>query len=370
MIRVAPVRRSVVDAKQGGRFWLILIPGLTLAVMLASALVSPAGCGGGGRVVLYCAQDQEFAEKSLADFKARTGLEVAPKYDTEKDKSVSLFRELVAEKDRPRCDVFWNNEVINTIRLQRDGLLEAYDSPSAKPYPSWAKASDHTWYAFAARARILIVNTDLVKPEDRPKGLLDLTDKRWKGRVVMAKPVHGTSATQGACLFAVLGPDRAKWYYRGLKDNGVRIAPGNKQVAELVGQGTLAVGITDTDDALEEIEAGHHVAMLFPDRDRDRPKDDPMGTLFIPNSLCIPKNCPDPAGARKLVDFLLSAEVEGELAKSASHQIPLNPEVKAELPGQMETPATVKAMDVSWEKAADLWDQSQEFLRQQFETAE
>src|SRR3712207_6893142 len=38
-----------------------------------------------------------------------------------------------------------------------------------------------------------------------------------------------------------------------------------------------------TDDALGEIKAGRPVAMIFPDR--DRPPEDRMGTLFIPNSL-------------------------------------------------------------------------------------
>ncbi|HEY7427525.1 MAG TPA: hypothetical protein VH682_25050, partial [Gemmataceae bacterium] len=80
------------------------------------------------RVVLYCAQDQEFAVPVLDEFGRLSGLTVAPKYDTEADKSVSLYQELVAEKNRPRCDVFWNNEILSTIRLQKQGLLEPYDS--------------------------------------------------------------------------------------------------------------------------------------------------------------------------------------------------------------------------------------------------
>ena len=297
-------------------------------------------------------------------------MQVDPKFDTEKDKSVSLFTELLKEKDRPRCDVFWNNEPLNTIRLQGQGLLDPYESPSAKPYPERWKAPDHTWHAFAGRARVLIVNTDLVEEKDRPKSLLDLTDPRWKGRVVMAKPIFGTSATQGACLFSVLGADKAKEYYLGLKANGVQIAPGNKQVAEWVGEGRtpsgqkVVVGVTDTDDTLEELDAGHHVAMIFPDR--DRPKGDKMGTLFIPNTLCILKGSPNPEGARKLVDYLLSPEVEARLAESDSHQIPLNPEVKATLRPEMETPATVKAMDVDFDKAAKAWDEAYEFLRKEF----
>ena len=34
-----------------------------------------------------------------------------------------------------------------------------------------------------------------------------------------------------------------------------------------VGKGDAAVAVTDTDDSLEEIKAGSHVAIIFPDRD-------------------------------------------------------------------------------------------------------
>src|SRR5262249_24809504 len=157
--------------------------GSWLALLIAGvSLVAAMGCGRPqARVVLYCAQDQEFADQVLGEFTRRTGLKVDPKFDTEADKSVSLYVELVNEKARPRCDVHWNNEILSTIRLQRQGLLEPYRSPSAAPYPASAKARDATWHAFAARARILIVNTNLVKEADRPRSLLDLVDARWKG---------------------------------------------------------------------------------------------------------------------------------------------------------------------------------------------
>jgi ABC-type Fe3+ transport system substrate-binding protein len=215
-----------------------------------------------------------------------------------------------------------------------------------------------------------IVNTRLVGEGERPRGLLELTEPRWQGKVVMARPQFGTSSTQAACLFEVLGPERAREYYRGLKANGVQVAPGNKQVAEWVGQGrtprgdVAAVGVTDTDDALGEIEVGQPVAMTFPDRERKG--NDRMGTLFIPNSLGILKGGPNPEGARRLVDYLLGPEVERRLAESAGHQIPLNPEVTARLPASLETPATAHAMRVDFGRAADLWEEVQAFLRQEF----
>ena len=340
------------------RLWLALG---AFGLLLAGA----TGCGSAkSRVVLYCAQDQEFADQVLGEFTRRTGLKVDPKFDTEADKSVSLYVELVSEQARPRCDVHWNNEILSTIRLQRQGLLEPYRSPSAQPYPESAKARDGTWHAFAARARILIVNTNLVKEADQPRSLLDLPLPRWKGKVAMAKPQFGTSATQAACLFEVLGPEKARRFYLGLRDNEVHIVPGNKQVAEGVGQGQFAVGMTDTDDAIAEVEAGRPVRIIFPDRDGT--KGSRMGTLFLPNTVAMIRGCPNPEGARKLIDYLLSPEVEAKLAETESHQIPLNPQVKARLPKEIERPEAVKTMNVDFEKAADFWDEAQTFLRNEF----
>src|SRR5437868_7793133 len=76
------------------------------------------------RVVVYCAQDEEFAKGLFEEFTQKNGLQVAPKYDTEAKKSVTHYTEIVSEKGRPRCDVFWNNEILGTIRLQRQGTRD------------------------------------------------------------------------------------------------------------------------------------------------------------------------------------------------------------------------------------------------------
>jgi iron(III) transport system substrate-binding protein len=337
---------------------------LGAAVLLGLALAG--GCQRAGeRVVVYCAQDQEFADGAFADFTAATKLAVSPKYDTEANKSVSLAAELEAEAGRPRADVHWNNEILATIRLARKGVYEPYRSPAAEPFPDWSKATEGTWQAFAARARVLIINTNLVPDADRPKSLLDLTAPKWKGRVAIAKPQFGTTATQAACLFEVLGPDAAKAFYRGLKANGVQVVAGNKQTATGVSEGKFAVGLTDTDDALIEVNAGKPVTVMFPDLDGNaaHPR---LGVLYIPNTLAVVRCGPNPAGARRLIDFLLRPETEAKLAEGFGFQVPLNPAVNAKLPAALLTPTQVKTMVVDWEKAADMWDEAQAFLRDEF----
>jgi iron(III) transport system substrate-binding protein len=339
------------------RRWLVLL------------FVFLAGCSQQKRIVLYCAQDKEFAEQILADFEHQAALPVTAHYDSEANKSVGLYDDLVREAKQPRCDVHWNNEIIATIRLQRQGIYEPYDSPATRAFAAQFRASDKTWTAFAARARVLLLNTDKLKEHgiaeaDWPRSLLDLTQPRWRGQVAMSKPVAGTSATQAACLFQAWGKDKAKKWYQDLKANDVKIVAGNKQAAEGVGSGQYLVGLTDTDDAMGEIDAGRPVRVVFPDQDAE--PGSRLGTLFIPNTLGIIKGCPNPEGARKLADYLLSPEVEKRLAESASRQIPLNPSVQARLPAQIKTPQSAHPLPVDFERAADLWDDVQTFLREEF----
>lgn len=318
------------------------------------------------RVVLYCAQDRDFAKEVLGTFRQRTNLNVAPKFDTEADKSVSLYVELIQDRHRPRCDVFWNNEILSTLRLQQQGMLQPYASPGAEPYPQWAKAIDHTWHAFAARARILIVNTAKLPPTQHPKSLFDLLKSQWQGKIVMARPHHGTSATQAACLFAFLGAEKAKDFYRSLIKNKVQLAPGNKQVAEWVAKGKapggqeVVMGITDTDDAMLEVKANRPVAIIFPDSE-DKP--DRIGTLFIPNTVAILRGGPNPQGAKRLVDYLLSEEIEQRLATEGGYQFPLNPNADVKMPMALEPFRTAKRMEVDWAEAAKQWEEVQTFLR-------
>jgi ABC-type Fe3+ transport system substrate-binding protein len=66
------------------------------------------------------------------------------------------------------------------------------------------------------------------------------------------------------------------------------------------------------------------------------------------------------------VDHLLSPEVEKRLAQGGGYQIPLNPAAEANLHPALARPEQVKVMSVDWERAADLWDETQMFLRDEF----
>lgn len=243
------------------------------------------------------------AEPILKDFEKQTGIKVKAVYDSEAVKSVGLVNRLRAEAKHPQADVFWNNEMARSMQLAKDGVTE-------KPK------------FFAARARVLVYNTQLVKPEEAPQSVFDLTAPKWRGKVAMAYPLFGTTATHAAMLFATLGENASRRYYESLKANDVRLFEGNSIACEQVAQGQCLVGITDTDDFWERKSNGSPIEMIYPDQQAAKDAN-PLGCAIIPNALALTKKCPHLENARKLMEFLLSREVEQKLAFGPSHQIPM-----------------------------------------------
>ena len=257
------------------------MPSRHLGLMLALTwvgLLPAAGCdqqpqstGGAasrptGEVVVYTALDRQFSEPILEQFTKATGIQVRAKYDTESTKTVGLVNTIIAEAARPRCDVFWNNEILNTLRLKSEGLLQPCQPPRAANFPAQYRDPQAYWYGLAARARVLLVNTELVPAEKTPTSIRDLAAPEWRGRVGIAKPLFGTTASHVACLFASLGEEQAIALLDSLKHNEIQVVGGNKSCAEMVGAGRLAFGLTDTDDAIIEVEAGRPVRIVFPRR--------------------------------------------------------------------------------------------------------
>lgn len=347
----------------------------SLAMAAAFAVLASAGCerqpreasttqpAAAGEVVAYVALDRQFSEPILSAFTRETGIVVRAVYDAESTKTVGLVNRIVAERDRPRCDVFWNNEIVNTLRLQSEGLLQPCRPAGAEEFPPEFRDPEGHWFGFAARARVLLVNNELVPPDERPTSVRDLAHPRWRGKVGIAKPLFGTTASHVACLFAALGEEPAAALLESWKANDIAVLGGNKSAAEAVGAGRLAFAMTDTDDAIAEIEAGRPVTVIMPDQGGGT-DDTPLGTLLLPNTLGLIRGGPNAAAGLRLIEYLLRPELEAELARSASAQIPLHP--RAGMASRAGDPAGLRIMRVDFAAAAAVFPKAARHVEQHF----
>ncbi len=305
-------------------------------------------------VVVYTSLDQFFSQPILAAFERESGIRVLAVYDSEATKTTGLVNRLLAERRRPRADVFWNSETGRTVVLKQAGVLTPYRSPQAAHIPAQFKDPQGYWTGFAARCRILIYNTILLGPADLPDSIFDLTQPQWRGKTALAYPLFGTTATHAAALFAHLGEPRARDYFAALLANHVLITDGNASARDRVVDGTVPLAFTDTDDALVAMQQGHPVDILWPDTEG-------CGTLLIPNTVACIKGGPHPECARRLIDYLLSPAVEERLARGGSGQIPLRAEVKR--PSHVPVAQQIRTLPVDYEQVAAWMEPSARFLQ-------
>jgi iron(III) transport system substrate-binding protein len=294
-------------------------------------------------VTVYVSTDRVFSEPVLQEYERRSGVEVAAVYDTEETKSTGLANRLLAEMARPQADVFWSNEPVRTLVLESRGVLAPYRSPSAEGIPPELVDPDGYWTGFSARIRVIAYNTTLVKPEDTPRSVFDLADPRWRAQVAIADPRFGSTSFHVAALYVAAGDQKMDEFFRRLKENQVRIVDGNSVVRDLVARGEVQVGLTDTDDVNVGIEDGQPIAMVLPDRAG-------LGVPVMPNMVSLVANAPHPEEGRRLIDYLLSADVERQLAESEAVQIPLHAGVPA--PRNLPAIDTFRPMTLDYAAAA------------------
>lgn len=296
------------------------------------------------QVVVYTSVDQVYAEQVLQAFEEQTGIRVLAVYDVEATKTVGLAQRLLAEKANPQADVFWNGEFLQTLFLDGEGVLTPARIPEDSGLPAAYIDPEGRWAAFGGRSRVILINTERVAADQSPTSIFDLLSADYPPQTVaLAKPLFGTTSTEAAALYATLGADAAREFYRQVAARGVRVLDGNSVVRDQVASGQLAWGLTDTDDACGAILRGAPVQMIFPDQEPGQ-----IGTLIIPNTVALIAGGPNPEAGQILFDYLLSAEAETLLVDIGWIQVPTRPLASAVEPDCFVDVA-VRSMDVDFD---------------------
>lgn len=327
--------------------WLLLIT-------IQSTIVACGPASDGPHVVLYASADEYIVRQVIAQFTEQTGIKVDFLGDTEAQKTTGLVNRLIAESDNPQADVFWSSEVFMTIKLAEQDILDPHQSPATSDWPKRYKDKQNLWYGFASRARVIVYAPDRISADDLPQTWMELVQDRYKNRIVMADPRFGTTGGHLGAMKAYWNRIAEPAYYsaflEGLAANNIRLLPsGNAGVVKAVASGEADLGMTDTDDVWAAQEQGLNVKLIYP-RHASGMGDDGTGTLLIPNTVALIKGGANSVEAAKLIDFLLSEEVERMLANSTSHNIPVREKIASDF-SQYQVPDPLK---VSYKQAANM----------------
>ncbi|HOG16566.1 MAG TPA: extracellular solute-binding protein [Syntrophales bacterium] len=299
---------------------LILLVILTLALVGASAAaaqVSPDKAKAEGKATFYA--NITAVEPIIADFSKKYG--VKGEYTRI---STSKFVATVATEHgagKLLADVLQAPMPILEI-LKDKGILASYKSPSVAGYPEWTRKDDKI-QLFGIEYVCLLYNRELVKPADVPKRYEDITDPKWKGKLVMADP--STHATTISWLI-------------GLKEKVFKTDDAwMKFVKGLAANKPMFVNSFGPTPA--PIESGEkHLAISMPKYiitkapaplDWARVEQPMMGT---PRGMAITAAAPHPNAARLFVDYWMSQDAMKVLAEKVGEYV-LRPGIYPPVPG-------------------------------------
>ncbi|HYJ44173.1 MAG TPA: extracellular solute-binding protein [Xanthobacteraceae bacterium] len=294
-----------------------------------------------GKVVYYTSVDLAMAERISKMFEARfPGISVR----VERSGAERIFQRIGQENSSRihAVDVVNSSDAAHFIVWKRNGWLAPYvPQDVAQFYAAEHKDADGQFAAFRLMLSVIGFNTNMVKPEEAPKGHADLLEAKWKGKLVKAHPGYsGTIMTATQQLVRDIG-----WpYFEKLAQQSVMQVQSASDTPKKISLGERAVQADGNEYNLLLLkEQGQPVEPVYAVE----------GTPQIVGPNGVFKNAPNPNAARLFQNWSFTAECQQLIIDVAALRS-LHPQAK-EKPGRkpLKDIKTLKEDAVAVEKQSD-----------------
>jgi len=261
-----------------------------------------------------------------------------------------LGARLLAEAGNPQADVIWGWAVSAMMDPQILEMLEPYAAKGADVLPETFRAADGKWFAPIGYMGAFCVNTARLEEKGltMPTSWADLEDPAFKGEVLMPDPnSSGTGYLHVNAVLQSMGEEAGWAQLEAVDPNMAQYTSSGSKPCKSARVGEYTVGISLAFTAMQSIEEGYPLAMVFPEGG--------VGYELEASGLMASAN--NPEAAKAFLDWTMSDEAIGLYQKyKALITVPgVDASAAAEAAGLPADISTVLA-DIDFVKAAE--DQS------------
>lgn len=299
--------------------WLVL--GL-LAGLLAT-LVSLTGCGDGRTpLVVYSPHGRDLLQLLEEAFEAEN-----PDVDVRwlDMGSQEVYDRLRSEKANPQADVWFGGPSQIFARGAEEGLLTPYRPAWAEAVPPASRHPEDLYFGSYRTAPVLAYNENLVPRGEAPADWDDLLDPRWEDQLLIRDPLaSGTMRTMFGLILVrsvqETGDEEAGFdWLRRLDGQTKEYVLQPALMIEKLIRGEGLVTVWELTDMLLQARRGNPLAFRFPT----------SGTPVIDDSVGLVTGGPQPATARRYIDFVGSRDAQ-ELAAREALRLPARTDLPSE----------------------------------------
>jgi len=263
---------------------------------LAADAVDMAAAKREGKLVWYTSVPIETAQKISNLFQDSTGIKV----ELFRSGGSNILRRFQQEADGGKIfvDVLTHSEPAAARMMAKKGLFVPFKATDFDKVPDAVKDPSGAYVAQRLNVMAIYLRDDKLAAADRPKSWADLTQPKYKGKMVMADPSFSSLLVT---IVGMLSKQHGWAYFEKLRANDIMLVQGNQQVSDMIkrGERLIAVG-ADGAYVGEARKNGSPFSIIYPQD----------GAFIIPSPSSVVKGSPNPSAAKAFADFMLSRPVQ------------------------------------------------------------
>jgi iron(III) transport system substrate-binding protein len=227
-----------------------------------------------------------------------------------RDSTGIVTAKLLAEKDNPQADVVWGTAATSLMLFDQAGMVAPYAPKGLeKVVPKMRDANNPPhWVGIKAWMTGFCVNTVEVEAMKLPipKSFDDLTDKVYRGQLVMPNPASsGTGFLTVSAILQMKGEKEGWAYLDRLHENIGSYTHSGSKPCKLAGSGEYPIGISFAYRGFMQKQKGEPVLTVFPAE----------GSGWDVEANCLIKKPQIKAAAKTFLDWAISEPVMREYAQ-------------------------------------------------------
>jgi iron(III) transport system substrate-binding protein len=289
----------------------------------AVLLTGTAACGGepasepdDQTIVLYSGRNETLVKPLFEMFTKKTGIKIQARYGS----TAQMAAQLAEEGDKSPAEAFLSQDAGGLGAVNKKGLLATLPADVTAKVPATYRAKDGNWVGVTARSRVLVYNPSLVKKEELPSSVFDLTDPKWRARVAIA-PTNGSFQAFVTAVRVQHGEEKAKEFFTALKANDTLIRDNNIAIVEEVNAGKIAAGLVNHYYLGEVAKEGGTTPDKLNAKLHFFAAGDSGAMVNVSGLGVLRRSAADP-DVRALLDYLLSSEAQTWFAEK-TYEYPL-----------------------------------------------
>lgn len=215
-----------------------------VAAVLASVLLSwgvgLAGEAAAQTLTVYSGREEKLIGPLIQKAEKDLGMDIEVRYGD----TAELALALLEEGKNSRADLFFAQDAGALGSLAQEKRTLAIPAGLLARVDKRYRAPNGEWIGISGRARVIDYNTKLVKPQELPTSVMQLTDPKWRGKVGWA-PTNGSFQSFVTAMRLMEGDQKTLEWLKAMKANGTKDYGKNAAIVEALGKGEIALGLVN-----------------------------------------------------------------------------------------------------------------------------